>query len=240
MLGKLLGGGESTQAAPEFPFAFTLETERRLRCGQDYSPLEAWRFLTHHIRRYPQDLRAHTQRILLAQSEPVQDRLAGSLQDVFLALGNAGQQLRGRLLETVGGGLDDSTREFFKVWLDSESGNVGGSTQWRKGSILASGQEGSGSKLLHIERSQDTAQYGNVMEEVVACLEYGQIDTARDLLEAEVQAGRSDEAMEQELVNIYQYTRDKGRLDAMIGQLQEAGHEVSALWMEKQQESEHW
>lgn len=50
------------------------------------------------------------------------------------------------------------------------------------------------------------------MDEVFACLEYGQIDTARDLLEGEILAGRIDHVVEQELINIYQYTRDKERL----------------------------
>ena len=240
MLGKLLGGGGNIQAKPEFPFAFTLETERRLRFGQDYSPVEAWRFLTHHIHRYPQDLRAHTQRTLLAQDNSLQDRLAGTLQDVFIALGDAGRQLRQRLLETVDESLDAASRGFFNAWLEHGNEIARDTAQWRKGSILASGQGGNTTQLLSVERSHDTAKYGNVMEEVMACLEYGQIDTARDLLEVEVLAGRADEAMEQELVNIYQYTRDKGRLDAMIRQRQEVGHGLSTLWLEKQQESDNW
>jgi hypothetical protein len=239
MLGKLLRGG-STQVPPELPLAFSLEGERRLRVQQDYSPVNAWRFLSHHIRRYPHDLRGHTQRILLAQAEPLRDRLAGSLQDIFLALGSSGQQLRGRLLELVKDDLDDADRAFFTKWLEGGGGSLSGVAQWRRGSLLATGQDAAAASLLHVERSQETAQYTDVMEEVIACLEYGQVDTARELLEAEMFAGRADEAMEQELVNIYQYTRDRERLDAMIMHLQDAGRNISALWKEKQQESENW
>ncbi len=106
--------------------------------------------------------------------------------------------------------------------------------------MLSTGQEVTSVRLLDIERSTDSARYSNVMEEVFACLEYGQVDAARELLEAEVVAGNADEAMEQELVNIYQYTRNKDGLENMIRHIQEAGREVPALWLEKQQESEQW
>lgn len=239
MLGKLLRGGD-TQAPPELPLAFSLEEERRLRIQQNYAPTDAWRFLSHHIRRYPHDLRGHTQRILLAQAEPLRDRLAGSLQDMFLALGESGQQLRSRLLALVKDDLSDTEQAFFTEWLKKGSNVVEGASLWRRGSLLATGQDTTAVSLVQIERSQETAQYTDVMEEVIACLEYGQIDTARELLEAEMLAGRADDAMEQELVNIYQYTRDRERLDAMVTHLQEAGFNISDLWKEKQQESEHW
>lgn len=239
MLEKLLRGG-STQAPPELPLAFTLEGEKRLRIQQDYSPLNAWRFLSHQVRRYPQDLRIHTQRVLLTQSEALRERLAGSLQDVFITLGNAGQHYREHLLALVKDDLDQQDQAFFTEWVAQGGSFKGSTSQWRMGSVLASGQEKPTARLLHVERSQEVAQYSNVMEEVIACLEYGQVDAARELLEAEMFAGSADEAMEQELVNIYQYTRDKERLDAMIKHQEDAGRTVSAVWREKQQESESW
>ncbi|QTR50871.1 hypothetical protein [Candidatus Thiothrix anitrata] len=239
MLEKLLRGGE-TQTPPELPFTFTLANEKRLKIDLSSAPERAWGFLSHHIRRYPQDLRAHTQRILLAQGESLQERLAGSLQDIFIALGNSGQQLRAHLLELTKDQLSSEDGVFFNEWLEQGSTFSGATMKWRMGSLLASGQEAATANLLRIERGQETAQYTDVMAEVVACLEYGQIDTARELLETEIQSGNTDEAMEQELVSIYQYTRDKGRLDAMITHLQAAGRELSPMWLEKQQESESW
>ncbi len=227
------------QPPPELPLIFSLASERQLRLHQYHDLLGAWRFLSHHVRRYPQDLRAHTQRILLAQHETLRGRLAGSLQDLFLSLGNAGSLLRERLFSLVKDDLSRQDELFFQQWLET-SAELGDHQQWREGSVLSTGQETSVVKLLTVERWQETAQYSNVMEEVFACLEYGQIDTARELLEVEVLAGNTDEAMEQELVNIYQYTRSKDGLDTMIKQMQDAGREVSALWLEKQQESAQW
>ncbi|QQZ28913.1 hypothetical protein HMY34_09185 [Thiothrix subterranea] len=239
MLGKLLRSGK-TQPPPELPLVFSLASERQLRLHQHHDFLGVWRFLSHHIRRYPHDLRAHTQRILLAQHESLRSRLAGSLQDLFLALDNAGSLLRERLFHLVKDDLSRSDELFFQQWLEDSAAHHSEHQQWREGSVLSTGQEASVIKLLKQERVQEIAQYSNVMEEVFACLEYGQIDTARELLEAEVLAGNTDEAMEQELVNIYQYTRSKDGLNTMVKQMQEAGREVSALWLEKQQESEQW
>ena len=238
MFGKLLRGGD-TQTPPELSLIFRLPSERQLRIQQGYDPLVAWSFLSHHIRRYPLDLRAHTQRVLLAQQTALADRLAGSLQDVFLALGNAGLLLRERLLVLASEHLSTEDQAFFSLWLQ---GNLqdGREQQWRKGSLLCSGQDIKPLRLVDIERSQVTAHYANVMDEVFACLEYGQVDTAQQLLEAELLAGTADEAMEQELLNIYQYTRNKDGLDAMIRHYEDVGRAIPTMWREKQQESEQW
>lgn len=238
MLGKLLRGGNKSPPLG-LPFVFSLASDRQLRIHHSYDPVGAWRFLSHHIRRYPQDLRAHTQRILLAQREPLRNRLPGSLQDVFLALGNAGSVLKEHLFNLVRDDLGETDRVFFQQWL-REAVDNGQDQRWREGSVLSTGQEAASIRLLEIERTQDSAQYSNVMEEVVACLEYGQIDTAKELLEAEMLAGRADEAMEQELVNIYQYTRNKDGLNNMIRHMQDAGRDIPAIWQEKQQESGQW
>lgn len=240
MFGKLLRGG-SQKTSLELPLIFRLESERGLRLGERYEGTSTWQFLSHHVRRYPQDLRAHTQRVLLAQQEPLQDRLAGSLQDLFLALGSSGQLLRERLFGQVSGMLAVEDRDFFSRWLQQDQPLDAVVTQrWHKGSQLATGQDVKSVRLLEVERPEAATGYANVMEEVFACLEYGQVDRARELLAAELLAGRADEAMEQELVSIYQYTRDKGGLATMIRQLQEAGRVIPALWREIQQESEQW
>ena len=106
--------------------------------------------------------------------------------------------------------------------------------------MLGLGKINRQSKLIDVERSTENAQYSNIMEEVVACLEYGQIETAQALLEAEMVAGRADEAMEQELASIYQYTRNKEGLAAMVQHFQEMGRPVPDLWVHMQQESEKW
>lgn len=221
---------------PDLPLAFTLPQERRLQFASG-NPSAVWRFLSHHICRYPQDLRAHTQRILLAHREAaLHDRLAGSLLDLFIALGKAGAQLKGHLLERVGGQLPEAERQALETLLQQE-GDAG---HWLAGSVLATGQGGRPVQLVTVQRTAAVAQYASVMDEVLACLEYGQVDAARGLLELEVLAGRADDVMQQELVNIYEHTRDKDALSRMVKHMQDKGQAVPPLWLEKQQQSVQW
>lgn len=239
MFGKLLRGG-SVQPPPELPLTFRLGSERQLRIHQEYAPLSAWRFLSHHVRRYPQDLRAHTQRVLLAQQGSLRNCLAGSLQDVFIALESAGVQLRERLFHLVRDDLEEAEQIFFQQWLEADDG-AAFRGRWHEGSLLSTGDGAEPLQLLHIQQSQESASYSSVMEEVLACLEYGQIEEAQELLEKEVLiAGNHDAALEQELLNVYQYTRNKEGVGAMISKMKESGREIPATWLEIQQVSEQW
>ena len=89
MLGKLFSGGTPVPSA-QLPLSFRMSAERSLRLSADagFEALPSWRYLSHHIRRYPHDLKAHVQRILLAQSDDLGDCVEGSVLDLFLALGN--------------------------------------------------------------------------------------------------------------------------------------------------------
>ena len=118
--------------------------------------------------------------------------------------------------------------------------DVGMHQQWREGSVLSTGQDAASIKLLTIERSQETAEYSTVMEEVFACLEYGQVDTAQALLEAEVMAGRADDgdgAGACEHLSVHAQQGWAGKHDQAHTRNRS---EVPALWLEKQQESEQW
>ena len=78
MLGKLFTGKNSNEL-PAVPMGFQLEQERSLYLSGHYPARRSWRHLSHHVSRYPHDLRAHTQRILLAQETELHDQLEGSL-----------------------------------------------------------------------------------------------------------------------------------------------------------------
>jgi len=54
--------------------------------------------LAYVVARDPGDLTSHTRRVLLSLQQPDQDRIAGSLADLFIALGTRGRSLRERLL----------------------------------------------------------------------------------------------------------------------------------------------
>ncbi len=239
MLGKLFSGG-STATSVAIPLAFRMPEERALRLSSAYEPLQAWRFLSHHIRRYPLDLRAHVQRILLAGSEHLHDRLEGSLMDLHLALGNGvGGMLKERMLAQSAPHLSEEAHQFFLEW--QQNGPQGGmEKEWRLGSVLATGETNVHHPLITVERPVENSRYASVLEEVQACLEYGQIDIAQELLEQEVLSGRADGDIEQELLNIYQYTRNKDKLAELAAEMSAAGREPSDVWKGYQREAENW
>lgn len=238
MLGNIFTR-EDTNSLPTLPMAFRDSALHNLRLTREDAKLSIWRHLTHHIKRNPHDLRAHVQRILLAQEEELHSKLAGSLQDLYLALGDAGLMLRENMLDEVKDVLSTNQIDFFRDWL-SRSSEQGDDHQWREGSVLCDGFGVNPQKLLQPEQVKVVSEYADVLEEVYACLEYGQIDTAQALLEKECLSEEPHAQAEFELLNLYQYTRDKNALDEMTAQLEQAGKTLSQQWQDKQQESQQW
>ena len=239
MLEKIFPGG-SPAVSVHLPLAFRLSDEKDLRLSSLYDPLQTWRFLSHQIRRSPLDLRAHVQRILLTHQANLTDRMEGSLMDLYLALGHeAGSMLKERMLEQCQPYLSPEAMQFFKQ-LTTADENQGLEREWRLGSVLTTGENNASHPLVRVERQVEASRYSSVLEEVQACLEYGQIDIAQALLEQEMLAGHQDPAIEQELLNIYQYTRNKDKLIQLTAQLAAVGLEPSETWKAHQSEADNW
>ncbi|CAA6821539.1 MAG: Unknown protein [uncultured Thiotrichaceae bacterium] len=244
MLGKLLSGRTASSSA-QIPLSFKVTGMRELRFdtlseneASVDSGLEIWRLLSHQIRRNPYDLRAHTQRILLTQHEGLQDRTSGSLLDLFLALGNSGLMLRTRMLDICRDQLDEETVDLFDTWLQEGAEDQAGG--WMSGSMLSTGEIARGSKLLKQQRSVVESQYTDVLAEIQDHIEYGQIDLAQTLLESEILEGRATAELEQELLAVYQHTRNSSQLEAMSNALIDAGVELSETWQDARVRAENW
>ncbi|MCK5814244.1 MAG: hypothetical protein KAH03_08290 [Cocleimonas sp.] len=235
--------------SPLFPdssrmsYSFGLASERHLQVDKGYSPISAWRALSHHIVRYPRDLRAHTQRILLGyNNNEIANFLPGSLQDLFLVLDNNGYPLRKHLLDLSEQYLTNDEFSFFSHWIKQNSKNDKTHHCWQNGSVLSSGSCG-GKPLLRQEESGETeavAAYSDVLEEARACLDYGQLDVAQQLLEDEILKFPQSKEIEKELLTIYQYSRDKEQFDNLTKKLLEQGVTLSEEWKECQQNSSTW
>lgn len=238
MLGKIFVR-EDFNSLPQLPLAFRDSELHTLRLSDDTSVLPLWRHLTHHIKRYPHDLRAHVQRILLTQQDELSSRLAGSLQDLYLVLGDAGSMLRENMLDEVRNSLSEEDIAFFENW-QAKGYEAGDDHQWREGSVLSNGFGQIPQQLITAQQTKVVSEYADVLEEVYACLEYGQIDIAQELLEKECLQPNPNPQAEFELLNIYQYTRNKDALDSMATQLEQTGKALSPEWQEKQRESQQW
>jgi len=231
---------KNTNANIQRPLPFQLDEEPAIQLADQYNHVHSWRFLSHHVRRYPLDVRAHTRRILLAIQPELQQWLAGSLLDLFLALKGAGHPLRQRLLDNVATELPLASRQRFQQWLDEEDTSDMPYVHYA-GSVLSTGENQAAHNLVSLERATHApTNYASVMDEVQANLEYGQVDLAASLLETEMLNGRGDAQIENELLTIYRSTRHADKLTNFIAALNAQGIQASEQWRQLAQEAKHW
>ena len=240
MLGRLFPEGNLVLPSLDIPLLFRLPEEASLRVLPENTEesLQAWRYLSHQVRRKPHDLRNHIRRVLLAKEYALTDQLAGSLLDLFLALGNSGTMLKERMLELCLTQLGEQ-QTFFRDWIDDNQ-NETYKNSWMHGSMLATGEKNTTHPLLTPDRVQQSNQYENILAEVQDYLEYGQLDAAQEKLETEILEGRGTPELEQELLIIYQHTRNKDRLIEVADALLAAQAGVTELWSLAREEAQTW
>lgn len=217
-----------------------LPLEIRLELNGDYHALSAWRQLSRYIARHPHDLRAHAQRILLCKDEALREYLPGSLQDLYLSLSGLGQSFSKNLLSRVKPALSEDDFEEFSLKFESHQ-EAEKYNNWFKGSVLTSGT-GKGKLLVEFSMTEEdgVVEYSNALEEARSCLEYGQLDVAQEILEQELLTSPDNSEAEEELLSLYQYTRDSNQLELMTVKLTELGAELSELWKEHQADAVNW
>ncbi|HPE62051.1 MAG TPA: hypothetical protein PLB10_17095 [Thiolinea sp.] len=238
MLGKLFTGKNNNEL-PAVPTGFQLEQERGLRLSGHYPARQSWRHLSHHVSRYPHDLRAHTQRILLAREETLRDQLEGSLLDLLLALGSAGRQLRQQLLDATLDSLPEHSRQRFTDWMTAEE-KPALEAEWFSGSVLARGQPTRHLKLVRQQRTRSDSSYASVLEEARASLDYGQIELAQQLLEREITENRHTPEIERELLGIYRHTRNRDMLEQLTEVMIAKRIDLGPDWLATCTEAANW
>lgn len=238
MLGNIFSEKE-LESLPEQPVSFLLASQKQLRVSTASSDvLKSWRYYSHHISRFPLDLRAHAQRLFLAMDNDMEHLLAAAMQDLFIALDDNGFALKDSLLKLSKPKLIDEDVQHFETWL---ANNTRSQFKAMQGSVLDKGLPGKVEKLVTFEQTQaEQPQYNNVIEEANAYLEYGQVEEAQALLEETLQGNKYDEDIAFELLNIYQYTRDRAAFEATTKQLLNADVELSDTWKQVQSESQDW
>jgi len=238
MLGNIFSEKE-LETLPEQPVSFLLASQKQLRISTvSKDTLKSWRYYSHHISRFPLDLRAHAQRLFLAIDTDMNSLLVAAIQDLFIALEDKGFTFKDSILKLCRTKLDDEEIQHFETWLAS---NTRGQFKTIEGSVLDKGLPGPVEKLVIFEQTQtEQPHYSNVIEEANAYLEYGQVEEAQALLEETLQVSGYDEDIAFELLNIYQYTRDRAAFEASTKQLLNADIELSDTWKQVQSESQDW
>jgi len=223
---------ESTDASDmyQLPAKFSMDNLKALQLGEKLSTPIGRRYLSQHVKRYPLDLRAQVQRILINQD---QTQLAGALQDCFIALKDNGLKLRRELFEHSKAKLSDEDQDYFSNWLNSDFASAYDDS-FVSGSVLATGLPEKSEALITAPERAETI-YDSHFQEAVDCLEYGQLAKAQELLEQEVINPDGDPRAEAELLRVYSYTNDLESKNRLRILLEEQGRALSSDWAQQQQ-----
>jgi hypothetical protein len=208
---------------------FDIAGSRRLSLPDLASPYAGVVYLGHRILENPSDLRSHVQRILLLIDSGDEPDLQGALVDLFIALGDKGGGLKQRLLDLAAPRLPRTVMVFLRQRLATGIKPWEAAVSRMRASLLSLGFSGVHEVVRRRDRESASA-YANAVEEAHACLEYGQVDTAREVLERALLQDPGNDAVAAELLTIYRCTRDDERRVATHQFLLAALPHLPASW----------
>lgn len=206
---------------------FTISELRTLGLATHHHKASVSDFLAREVARNPAELRRHVQRISLFLTKDNGSRAYGAITDLFIALGENGLPLRRRMLEVAKPLLSADQYRALHDKLQSglsplERVPLSGE------SILGKGIRGT-TRL--VERVDTQGRSGpDILADAQSCLEYGQVDEARCLLEEAVLKEPSRWELHQELLEIYVHSRDYTHFSTMLQALQFSGDPVPPTW----------
>ena len=190
-----------------FPLEGLSKKEAKKTIGQ-IDPDTAWHFYSHSIRRNPNDLALHTHRVFFAMQHKDAELLAGSLHDLFYVLKDAGTNLRIRLLKASMPYLDKKDTLYFAMWIKTGI-KKGMGYQWVKGSVLSDGLHGPDMPLININKNESENPKLSPLEEARSCMEFGQLDVAKKILEDALIEDSENEQLLEELAYLEQYSKSR-------------------------------
>jgi tetratricopeptide (TPR) repeat protein len=211
---------------------FNILGSRRLSLPDIASPYAGAVYLGHRILENPADFRSHVQRILLLIDRGDEIDLQGALVDLYIALGDKGEGLKRRLLELAAPRLSRTVQAFLKQRMASGLKPWEAAVSRMRSSLLSLGFSGV-HELVGRREASNTSGYADAVEEARACLEYGQVDEAREVLERALRQDPGNDVIAAELMEIYQYTRDDERLAIMRQFLLDAAPSEPEDWREE-------
>lgn len=168
----------------------------------------AWHFYSHSIRRNPADLTLHTHRVFFAMNHKDASLLPGSLHDLFYVLKDAGENLRIRLLKASVPHLSEKDVLYFAMWIKTGIKN-GMGYQWVNGSVLSDGLYGPDQELVKFHKVEGESEEMSSLEEARACMEYGQLDVAQDILLKALNEDPDNKTLLEELEYLNNYVKSR-------------------------------
>lgn len=208
---------------------FRVAGNTRLHIHKGMDSNRGYTYLSQQVARRPHDLRLHMQRIFLLSDSARKDKLPGALIDLFITLGEAGHALKKRCLVLTAGLLDNATRQMLENALLQGIRPDDAALSRYRGTVLSLGLSGTPTLVTRHLPRQDT-DYQSAFDEATACLEYGQLDAARGVLEEAVHQQSDDPRILELLLEIYQRSDDSQAIEAMRAKLRVGGGQLPAGW----------
>lgn len=208
---------------------FSIPGDSRLLLDVDKDANAAADFLAHAIVRNPSDLRAHVQRIYLHLRTEQRDGILAALTDLFISLGGKGVQLRTRLLAQCRHLLDQTAHQFLHDHLHSGIGALDALPP-APGAMLPKGVSGT-ARLITTERDSEQGER-DYLEEARSFVEYGELDMAKQTLTEGILLHPGDEALHDDLLELFQYTDDREGFQATVSALQAIHNPYPDKWIE--------
>lgn len=173
-------------------------------------------FLEHRIARQPTDLVAHVRRIMLARAYRQGKIVEGALRDLFRVLGDKGEGLRAHLLSLCTSLLDAQTVQGLRHPMRLAQATVTAIVSRSSGQEMSTRLAASGKAAT--------------LTEALSCLENGQVEEARSLLESHLKAFPDDVEATGVLLDIYLRARDQRAFESLRQQLEPLPEAVRMLW----------
>jgi len=214
-----------TATARPFRVPFTLDARLfdSLNYLEDALLLEK---LVFNIARKPRHLLSHVQRIFLCYKNAWSDYLFAAFLDFFIVLDGRGTVLSLRLLAGAKSVLAPDHFQILQAFFTS-TGEV--NQQYvSQFSIFSAGLEGSLSLVKPVSPAQALAY--DPLSLARDYIEYSQLEQAKQVLEQAVWADAERVELQEELLGLYQSTRDRERFVEMHSQLQVAGFSLIGQW----------
>lgn len=225
---------EDALALPQLDPGFAVGSSGEVRLSVPCDADEVARVLAYSVARDPADVKSHVQRIFWLIDQDRAAQLGGALADLFIALGDKGRALRSRMLRVAAPHLSPVSNEFLQSRLGGELREADLLPE-PDGSVLTSGYVGQATLTTVEHQGQG---FASALIEARSCIDYGQVDEARTILEDELLANPHDLDVEHELMTLYRHMRDADAVRQFIDLLEDRRIQPSPRWRGLQAELE--
>lgn len=212
-----------------FDVAFDLPRTSELQLQVSSWMDQTAEYLDHLVSKSRNDLRSHVQRVFLHIERQDGEATYGALLDLFIVLNDGGRGLRKRLLSAS---CDLIGKERYKLLaghlnagMTETSAVIPSITSWFSKGLV-------GTHLLvskqNIEKNVDL----DPLDEARDHIEYGQIEEARQVLEAAIIKDTQRVELHNELLDIYKRTNAKASFEAMYRKIGKDDNPTADAWRE--------